>query len=282
MEKEKLSILKKINKKILINCSLIFIVIISLITILTVSLYKTKQKKFNDETFISVKDHIKDNQLDWEYNRKENTFYCKRGPVVFKSESKLLNKHEEGQELIKRLVNLFYENVPWGPEIVYLREIRLMDLINPSDANGILFEFCAYGKRFGIKNNGIMIFLSTFLESFDQVNKKYLKNTNANEKHPFTNIINKIQYTLYQSYLKMQMKWFFDDYSTRIRNGGWHLRCQLNSINLRTEQIYKTRFNESQKTNWRYPFTSDQINHFDEKATKEITLKEIYENANNL
>lgn len=260
--------IKKIKNNRLILGFLVVILLLVVLIPLFFILFNTGANKYQGVTNHSLQERFQADTITCTENIKEkDTITCRRGPVVIAATDKIVRKllnyrgasglteqkitfseftsinnkaklYRYHWGLLPDLVNWFYNNVPWGIEILTFDNIILTGANAPDWLPNYKLKGAAYGKHWGKKNSGVRIFLKTLLSGLE---------ADFNNEKLVEKKLNNLKYYLFNTYVNFKMGWYVNDESTTYYyGGGVEAKNYREKINKKVISDYLTRrFNVS-------------------------------------
>ncbi|WP_342277793.1 hypothetical protein [Spiroplasma endosymbiont of Nephrotoma flavescens] len=277
------------NRVILALLSLIFF--FSLIIPFIITLSRSTTINYEGQTTLNLQTRFNAETIKCEENITEKgTVSCRRGPVVIaatdnfvrklleydankftndarsslnvpikvsdlKQNTHLANVYRSGWGLLPDLVNWFYNNVPWGIEILTFEKISIVGDSPPPWVPDYSLRGMPMGRLWGKNLMSVKVLLQTILSDVENEIADFFARKGNN---PLRNKLDSLKNYLFTTYTTYKMAWYANDESTSYHYGGW-----VESRRFR-ERINKT-------VTWNY-----LTNRFGNINKKEITIPKVY------
>lgn len=319
--------------------SLAAIFALAIIIPIVIVLTKPKLTDYAGPTEVNLIERFDGSKIQCTENSQGNGMYwCRRGPVIisapargsnasllkfnlenFKDKNKkdLLEQpisindlkqpfgntinYNDSWGILPELVNWFYENVAWGPEILSFNTIDIMNtairrFFNEIAAPSVAFNFQYYPKYIA----GPKLVLPFFNEGSNKEINKYLE-TKDDKYNPILNRFDDFKFYLTQAYLTYKISWYTQDRSSTYRLGGATERKENREIlnrysefsylnerfkNVKT-QVKNIKFYNRQKAydvldkNFKNEIETGQLNFKNKGDGASLTYLDLYALANN-
>lgn len=325
------------NRIVLSSLALIFA--LSIIVPIVIVLTKPKLSNYSDSSEVSLIERFDGSKMHCTEDRNgSGTYWCRRGPVIMSvpamgSTASLLKfnlenfKDKNNKRLLEQsisindlknpignainyinswgilieLVNWFYENVAWGPEILSFNHIDIIDNAIRNFFNEIGTPSAAFSAQYYPKYiAGTKLIMPFFSQGSSKEINKYLETKN-DEYNPILNRFDDFKFYLTQAYLTYKIGWYTQDRSTQYRVGGAterkenreilnrysefsYLSERFKNVNKKVNNITSYNLNRAHNTldeEFKDEIKENNLNFINKGDKSNLTYLDLYAFANN-